>query len=259
MNVIAWSFFRHEVWTLFRSRKSQTVGLLLIYTLIAVPFILKEPPAEIVEAVKSWFNNGSTFVIFMFVWIDLALNKTITFLGALISAGIIVDERARNTLTLFLSKPIAIESYFASRALAAMTVFAWWYLLTAILGALTLPYRIEGFHRATFLALSLIHLFAGTFAVALSAAVAQSFEKKLSSLLFCMLTLSLLVGLAFLPFYDRDLWIVGALNPFFHAISIFGELDELTWGDVLWRVLLLAGWNVLALWYGIRRAAQREI
>lgn len=251
--VIAWSFFRRECWTLLRSRRSQTMGLLLIYILAAVPFLLKQPPVEVAEAVESWFNNGSPFVIFMFVWIDLALNKTICFVGALLSAGIMLDERARNLLDLYLSKPITPESYYATKTLAAMVVFAFWYALTALLGVYFLPLSVRGFDPAVFLALSAIHVFAGTFAVALSAAIAQSFEKRLSALLFGMLTLSLLVGLAFVPFYDRDLWIVGALNPFFHAISIFGELDGLTYGDVASRILLLLGWNVVALWAGVRR------
>ena len=96
--VIAWTFFRREFWTLLKSRKSQTMGLILIYALAAVPFLLKHPPPEVVEAVESWFNNGSTFVVFLFVWIDLALNKTIVLLGAAItfSAMLTRSSRKRN-------------------------------------------------------------------------------------------------------------------------------------------------------------------
>ena len=234
------------------------MGLLLLYTLAAVPFLLQNPPPEVVEAIESWFNNGSTFVIFLFIWIDLALNKAIILLGALLSSGIMVDERARNVLTLYLSKPIRPESYFATKALAAIVVFAWWYLVTAGVAVLTLPYRIQGFDSPTFLAVSSIHLLAGTFTVGLSAVIAQSFDKRLSALLASMLTIMLLAGVAFLPFYDRDLWVVGALNPFFHAISIFGELDGMTYGQVMSRLGILLGWNVIVLWVGIRRVTDWE-
>ena len=257
--VIAWTFFRCEFWTLLKSRKSQSMGLILMVALVAVPFLLKNPPPEVVEAVESWFNNGSTFVVFLFVWIDLALNKTVVLLGAILSAGIMVDERARNILTLYLSKPIRPESYFASKTLAAALVFAWWYAFTAIVGALTLPYRVEGFQPATFLAVSAMHLFAGTFAVCLSATLSQSFERRLSAFLASMLAIMLLVGLAFLPFYNRDLWIIGALNPFYHAVSIFGELDHLNYGHVFSRILLLLGWNIAVLGFGLRRVAARKM
>lgn len=234
------------------------MGLILTYALVGVPFLMSQPPPEIVEAVKSWFHNGSTFVVFLFVWIDLALNKTIVLLGAILAAGIMVDERARNILALYLSKPLTSESYFASKTLAAALVFAWWYAFIAIVGALTLPYRVEGFQPTTFLAVSATHLFAGTFAICLSAALAQSFERRLSALLASMLVIMLLVGLAFVPFYNRDLWIVGALNPFYHAISIFSELDNLTYGHVFSRILLLLGWNVAALGFGIKRVTGLE-
>jgi ABC-2 type transport system permease protein len=258
METIAWPFFRREFWTLLKSRKSQTMGLLLLYTLAAVPFLLQNPPPEVAEAIASWFNNGSTFVIFLFVWIDLALNKTMILLGALLSSGIMVDERARNILTLYLSKPIRPESYFASKVLAAILVFTWWYLVTACVAVLTLPYRIPGFHAPTFLAVSSIHLMAGTFTVGLSAVISQSFEKRFSALLASMLTIMLLAGVAFVPFYDRDLWLLGALNPFFHAISIFGELGNMTYGHVLSRLGILLGWNIVVLWMGIQRVAGRE-
>jgi len=257
--VIAWTFFRRECWTLFRSRKSQLMGLILIYMLAAVPFLLQNPPPEIVRAIESWFNNSSTFVIFMFIWIDLALNKTIVLLGALLSAGIMIEERTRNILGLYLSKPIAPETYFASKTVAAMLVFAWWYALIAVVATLTLPFRIPGFSEPVFLSLSLIHMLAGTFAVALSATIAQSFEKRLSAFLGSMLAIMLLVGVAFVPFYDRDLWIVGALNPFYHAISVFGELDALTYTHILSRVFLLLGWNVVALGFGIRKIREGVI
>lgn len=257
--IIAWPFFRREFSALLKSRKSQTMGLILLYTLAAVPFLLQHPPPEVVEAVESWFNNGSTFVVFVFVWIDLALNKTIVLLGALLSAGIVVDERARNILTLYLSKPIRPESYYASKTAAAVVVFAWWYGVTAIAGTLTLPYRIEGFQPVTFLAISSIHLFAGTFAVCLSSALSQSFERRRSAFLASMLAIMLLVGLAFVPFYDHDLWVIGALNPFFHAISIFSELDHLTYGHVISRILLLLGWNVAAIGFGIHKVSKLEV
>jgi ABC-2 type transport system permease protein len=234
------------------------MGLILLYTLAAVPFLLKSPPPEVVKAVESWFNNGSTFVVFLFVWIDLALNKTIVLLGAMLSAGIMVDERAKNILTLYLSKPFQAETYFATKTLAAALVFAWWYAITAVIGALTLPYRIAGFEPATFLALSTIHLFAGTFAVCLSATIAQSFDRRLSAFLASMLAIMLLVGLSFVPFYDADLWWLGALNPFYHAISIFSELDQLTYGHVLSRILILLGWNGIALAFGVRRVTGLE-
>jgi len=234
------------------------MGLILLYALAAVPFLLENPPPEVVEAVESWFNNGSTFVVFLFIWIDLALNKTIVLLGAMLSAGIMVDERAKNILTLYLSKPVQPETYFATKTLAAALVFAWWYAITAVIGALTLPYRIVGFEPAAFLALSAIHLFAGTFAVCLSATIAQSFERWLSAFLASMLAIMLLVGLSFVPFYDADLWLLGALNPFYHAISIFSELDHLTYGHVLSRILILLGWNGIALAFGVRRVTGYE-
>ena len=256
--IISWRFFKQEFWTLFKCRKSQTMGLILLYALAAVPFLLENPPPEVVEAVESWFNNGSTFVVFLFVWIDLALNKTIVLLGAMLSAGIMVDERGKNILTLYLSKPILPATYFATKTLAAALVFAWWYAITAVIGAFTLPYRIVGFEPAPFLALSAIHLFAGTFAVCLSATIAQSFERRLSAFLASMLAIMLLVGLSFVPFYDTDLWLLGALNPFYHATSIFSELDHLTYGHVLSRILILLGWNGIALAFGVRRVTGYE-
>ena len=63
----------------------------------------------------------------------------------------------------------------------------------------------------------------------------------------------------FLPFYNRDLWIIGALNPFYHAVSIFGELDHLNYGHVFSRILLLLGWNIAVLGFGLRRVAAKKM
>jgi ABC-2 type transport system permease protein len=172
-----------------------------------------------------------------------------------LAGGIIVDERARGSLDIVVSKPLRAADYFTVKLTASAAAFTTFYVAGVIGAAITFPWRVPGFDVGDLLALSATHLFAALFGVIFSATMAVVFERKLIGMLVSFTVLATLVGFAFLGFWAPAYRTVSYLNPFFDGVVLIGKLNDYGIWDIIWPVLLLAGFNLTVAMIGRRRAA----
>lgn len=243
-----------EVRALLRARRTKLAAGLLLYALLAAPVLLTNPPPHVAAAAGQWFSGDPAFALFMFVWTDLALNKLAAVVGVVLAGGIVREEQARGLLPLLWAKPITPARYFLTKLAAAAIVFALLFAAAAALGLALFPWRVAGFQPLAFLVVSAVHLLGALFAVVLSATVAVLIPRRLTAMLTSFVVLMLLVGSAFIGFYNPAWAGWAAINPFYHAVWLLGHLDALTAATVLRPVaillvvhLLVAGAGVLAV------------
>jgi ABC-2 type transport system permease protein len=249
-------FFREEFFRLLRARQALLLGAVLLYAVLALPFLLARPPEEVVTGLRTWFGgNRIELKLFLFIWFDLTMNKLCALAGALLAAGIVTEERSRGTLDLLLAKPITPRRYFAVKLGAAAAVFVALYALTVLVGVVRFSLGVPGFDVGVFLLLSSVHLLAGLFGVLLAGTLAQYFRHKLTATLVTVVVLTLLVGAAFLGFYAPQWRAVCLLNPFFHGVMLVGAADSVRAVDAVAPVLWLLGFNALVVAVGVHRAA----
>ncbi len=254
-----WAFLAHETLAVARSRRVKLIVGLLIYTLVAAPFLLVTPPPEVAEAVEAFFGDGSTFTVFVFIWFDLAMNKLAVFSGAILAGGIVTDERTAGRLDLLLAKPIRRSHYFLAKLGAALIVMAGLYAILSLAATVTFLYRVEGFRPGAFLAMAAVHLFAPLFAASFAASLAVCFRRKITAIVVSILALSLLVGFAFIGFYIPSLYAVGTINPFFHAVSPIASLDALGPLEVAVPIVVLIAWIAALAAFGAWRTGRIEV
>jgi ABC-2 type transport system permease protein len=108
-----------------------------------------------------------------------------------LAGGIIVDERARGSLDIVVSKPLRAADYFTVKLTASAGAFTTFYVAGVIGAAITFPWRVPGFDVGDLLALSATHLFAALFGVIFSATMAVVFERKLIGMLVSFTVLEL--------------------------------------------------------------------
>jgi ABC-2 type transport system permease protein len=243
-----------EVRALLRARRTRLAAGLLLYALLAAPFLLTNPPPHVAKAAAQWFSGDPAFALFLFVWTDLALNKLAAIVGVVLAGGIVREEQARGLLPLLWAKPITPTRYFLVKLAAAALVFALLFAAAALFGLLLFPWRVAGFQPLAFLVVSAVHLLGALFAVVLSATVAVLIPRRLTAMLTSFVVLMLLVGSAFIGFYNPAWAGWAAVNPFYHAVWLLGHLDALTVAVVLRPVAILllvhaaiAGAGVLAV------------
>jgi ABC-2 type transport system permease protein len=241
---------------IMRGRLAKLITALMLYTLIAVPFIMERPPKELVAFLAAWLGGaGIQSKLILFVWTDAAMNKLAVILGTVLAGGIIVDEKARGTLGLLLSKPLKAGNYFMIKLAASGAAFSTFYL-AAMLGALaTFPGRVPGFNAVDFLALSAVQLFTALFAVAFAGTMAVVFERKLAGMLVSIMVLGMLVSLAFLGFHYPEMRTVSYLNPFFIGVVLIGSIGRYNAINVATPIIVLIGFNILVAVIGRYRAA----
>jgi ABC-2 type transport system permease protein len=249
-------FFVQEYLRIMRGRLAKLITAVMLYTLIAVPFIMERPPKELLDFLAAWLGGaGIQSKLILFVWTDAAMNKSAVILGPVLAGGIIVDEMARGTLDLLLSKPLKAGDYFIIKLAASGAAFSTFYL-AAMLGALaTFPWRVPGFNTVDFLALSVVYLFAALFAVAFAGTMAVVFERKLAGMLVSIMVLGMLVSLAFLGFYYPEMRTVSYLNPFFSGVVLIGSIDRYNAINVATPIIVLIGFNTVIAMIGRYRAA----
>lgn len=250
-----WPFFAQEYLRIMRSRLAVLIWAMLLYALLAVPFLIGKPPPELLHALGSWLGSEAVQAkLILFMWVDAAMNKFAVILGPVLAGGIIAEERARGTLDLLAAKPVSSGNYFATKLVAAMAAFATFYGAACVAALLTFPWRIAGFDVSDFVALSAVHVFAGLFAVTFSATMAVYFKRKLTGMLVSVAVLGTLVGVAFLGFYYPAYRMVSYFNPFFDGIVLIGSIDDYGAVDLLFPILLLVVFNLAAAVIGRRRA-----
>jgi ABC-type transport system involved in multi-copper enzyme maturation permease subunit len=251
-------FLTQEYLRVMRGPLAKLIWAMMLYAVVATPFIMAKPPPEIVHAIKTWLGPesiGSKVVLFM--WVDAAMNKLAMVLGPALAGGIMVDERSRGFIDLVAAKPVSAESYFVVKLAAALAAFATFYT-AATLGALAIFSRtVDGFAAGDFLALSVVHVFAGLFAVSLSGTMAVLTGRKLAGMLLSLVILGTLVGFAFLGFYYPSLRWISYLNPFFQGVVLIGSLDGYGQWDILRPIAVLIAFNLIVAWFGRRHATRR--
>lgn len=249
------SFFVQEYLRIMRGRLAKLIAAVMLYSVLAVPFIMERPPKELVNFLAGWLGGeGIQSKLVLFVWIDASMNKLAVILGTVLAGGIIVDEKSGGTLDLLLSKPVRAGDYFIVKLAASGAAFSSFYL-AGVLGALvTFPWRVPGFNPVDFLALSAVHLFAALFSVAFAGTMAVVFEQKLTGMLVSILVLGTLVSLAFLGFYYPQLRTVSYLNPFFNGIVLIGSINQYRAIDIAVPIAALIGFNIAISIVGRYRA-----
>lgn len=213
---------------MLRERKTWLVIVLLAYATLAMPAVLAKPPAHVQEAIRTWFGGGDAFVIFQFVWIDLAMNKMISFIPVVMASGLVLRERDTELLPLLASKPLSIPRYFVLRTVSACAVIGTLYIGTQLLGAGYFALRVPGFRAGTFLAAMTPHLFAALFATALAAAIGAWVRHRGASVLIGLAALGTLVGLSLIGYYQPAWRAWTMLNPITLGAIALGELDHLS-------------------------------
>jgi ABC-2 type transport system permease protein len=248
-------FLTQEYLRMMRSRTAMLIWAMLLYALLALPFIMQHPPPELVHAMATWLGRDDVHTkLLLFMWVDASMNKLALIMGPVLAGGIIVDERARGSLDLFASKPWRASDYFTAKLAASWGAFATFYLAGVVGAAITFPWRVPGFDVGDLLALSAVHLFAALFAVTFSATMAVVFDRKLIGMLASFTVLATLVGFAFLGFWAPAYRTVSSLNPFFNGVVLIGRLNDYGIWEIIWPILLLVGFNLIAAAIGRRRA-----
>lgn len=249
-----------ETRALLRSRRAKLAAGILLYSLVAAPFLLTRPPPEVAAAVSTWFRSEDPrFAMFLFIWMDLVLNKVAAITGVVLAGSIILDDDARGLLPLLLAKPVTRAEYFLTRLGAAAIVFALLFAGAALAGLAMFPARVPGFRPGVFLAASAVHLLGALFAVVLSGAMAVWVRRRLPAMLASMFVLLALVGTAFLGFYNPAWAGYVQVNPFSHAVSVLGHLDALRPADLLRPAALLIPTHAAVAALGALRVRRLEV
>lgn len=243
---------------MLRERKMWLCVAMLAYAVVTMPIVLERPPEHVQRAITTWFGDRDPFVLFMYVWIDLAMNKSIAFLPVVIASGLVLRERDTGILPLLASKPLSIPRYFALRAISACAVVAVLYTGTQLVGALYFSARVPGFRVGPFLAAMCLHLFAALFATALAAAIGAWVKRRAASALIGFSVLNGLVGLALVGFYQPAWRHVTMLNPITLGSQSLGHLDDLGPGTLLPPMLALALLTVVTIAVGARGVRRME-
>ncbi|WP_257450327.1 ABC transporter permease [Archangium lipolyticum] len=242
-----------------RERKTLLAAAMMVYAAFSIPFIAAKPPAHVLSALNGWFGTSDPFMIFLFVWTDLAMNKTIVILGVVLAGGLVIRERETGVLQVLLSKPVSPVAYFLVRTLSACGVMALLYVGGHLLAAPIVARTLPGFRPGLFFASMAVHLFAAFFAVCLSALVAVLVQRRSLAALVSLLVLFLLVGLAFIGFYNPAWREASLFNPITQGISVLGHVDDLSPGHVLGPIAILLGMNVALLALGALRVRHLEV
>lgn len=241
-----------------RERKTWIAAAMLAYAVLAIPVLFERPPAHVHDAIREWFGQDDPFALFMYLWIDLAMNKIAAFLPVVLASGVVLRERDTGVLAVLASKPISMSRYFVVRALSVCAVTATLYALAQLGGALWFGARIAGFRAGPFLAAMSLHAFAVVFATALSAAVAVWVGRRAAAALVSLGVLSSLVGLALVGYYQPAWREVSWLNPIALGSSSLGALDDLGVATLAPPMLALSALSAVAIAVGALGARRIE-
>jgi ABC-2 type transport system permease protein len=249
-------FFREEFLRTLKSRQAMLIIAAVIYSMVAMPFLLAKPHEEVLIAIRSWFGESQLDLrFFLFVWFDLVMNKITLLCGVVLATGIITDERSKGMLDIFLSKPVTTRHYFLVKLAASAAVVVVIYIVAVLVGVVRFSQSVKGFDVRIFLLLASVHLLVAVYSVVFAGTMAVFFRHKLSAMLTTIIVLSILVGLAFLGFYDPRFQTASQMNPFYQAVVLIGSIDDIGLVDVARPVLWLVGFNVATALVGARRAA----
>lgn len=242
-----------------RERKTWLAAAMLLYAVVSIPVLFERPPPHVLAAVQGWFATDDPFALFMYLWIDLVMNKAIAFLPVVMASGVVLRERDLGSLVLLASKPIAMSRYFLLRAVSACLAMAILYTATQLLGAAWFSVQVAGFDVERFLLAMIPHLFAATFATALAAACAAWVRRRIAAALVALAWTTTLVGLALVGYYQPAWRAWADLNPIALGAWALGHLDHLDGSGALVPASVLALATVAVLWFGSLGARRLEV
>jgi len=210
-----------------KERKTWIAGAMFVYAVFAIPFILDRPPAHVQEVIAAWFGNTDPFVLFMFIWIDLAMNKMISFVPVVLASSILLRERDTGVLAILGAKPISMSRYFVIRTISACATMLTLCGAAQLLGAIWFSSRIPAFRPGTFLAAMSLHSLGGVWATAFVAMIAVAVRRRLVAALVSIAALGMLVGMALIGYYQPAWRTFTLLNPISLAALAMGKLGAL--------------------------------
>lgn len=228
------------------------------YAVLTVPLLLTAPPEHVSAAISAFFGDQDPFTLFMYVWTDLAMNKVAAMIGIVLAAGVVLRERDTKVLPIIAAKPISMARYFVLRATSACAITAGLYLITQAVAALYFSVKVEGFKIGAFVAAGLLHVWAAVFAAALSATLVVLVGRRGPGLLLALIVVMMLVGMAFLGFYNPAWRGVALLNPFALGVEAVGRLGELGPGVLLPPMLGLVAINAATIGVGALAVRRME-
>lgn len=240
-----------------RERKVWFAVAAYAYALLGVPVLLENPPPHVAAAISAFFGDQDPFTRFMYVWTDLAMNKVAATIGIVLAAGVVLRERDTRVLPVLAAKPISLPRYFVVRATSACIVAALLYLGTQLLAVPYFMARVDGFRPGAFLAAGLLHVWSAMFATALAATLVVVVGRRGPGLLLALIVIMVLVGMAFLGFYNPAWRTVALFNPFALGVEAIGQLGALGPGMLLPPMLGLAA--ITAATIGVGALAVRRM
>ncbi len=242
-----------------RERKTWLAAAALAYAVASIPAILARPPSHVRDAIDAWFGTREPFAVFMFVWIDLAMNKSLVFLPVILGTGAVIRERETGVLAILGAKPISMRRYFLLRATTSCAVMLTLYAATQLLGMAWFSLRVPGFRAGTFLIAMALHAFVALFATALCATLSVWIGRRGATALVALVVLATCSSLALVGFY-QPAWRTAALvNPFALGAQSLGHLDALGPAALALPMLVLAALTIVTLSIGAARAARVEV
>lgn len=242
-----------------RERRTWIAAGALAYAVLTLPLLTSRPPPHVQAAMTLWFGAPDPFTLFMFIWTDLAMNKMIALLGVVLGAGVVLRERDTRVLALLAAKPVPLPRYFAVRAASACATAATLYLAAQLAAVPYFMVQVEGFRPGAFLAAGALHVWAGVFATALCATLAALVGRRGPGMLLALLVVMLLVGAAFLGFYNPAWRTASLVNPISLGVQALGHLDALGPAVLLPPMLALALLTAATVAVGARAVRGMEV
>ncbi|MDC0720504.1 hypothetical protein [Nannocystis bainbridge] len=240
-------------------RKTYVAAALMIYAVLAVPLLLAEPPPHVREVIAAWLADEDPFALFMFVWIDLVMNKVIAFVPVILASGVVLRERDTRVLGLLAAKPLTLGRYFVIRTVSACAVMLTLYAVTQVPAVAWFHGQIAGFRAGTFLAAMGLHACAAVFATAFAATVMVAVGRRGAGALVAWMLLGVMVGLALVGFYQPDWYALTLANPLTLGTLAMGNLQQLSPAVLLPPMLALLAWTAVTIAAGARLVRKMEV
>jgi ABC-2 type transport system permease protein len=243
----------------WRQRRTWIAAAMLAYGVLSMPLVVERPPVHVQDAIAHWFGDADRFTVFLFIWIDLAMNKIVAFVPVILAGGILLTERDTGLLPVLAAKPLTQGSYFLVRATAACLTMLTLHALTTLGGAVWFSWRIPGFRQGPYLDAMILHAFAAAFATAFTAAVAVGVGRRLPAALVSVSALGSMAGLALIGFYQPQWRLVSYLNPLTLGSLSLSRVHDPSLFALLPAVVALILMTGLTLLLGTRLARRVEV
>ncbi len=73
-----------------RARTTWVALAMLAYAVVGLPFLMEKPPPHIEVALGAWFGTAEPFLLFLYLWTDVAMNKVFGLLAVVLAGQTLV-------------------------------------------------------------------------------------------------------------------------------------------------------------------------